>query len=91
MRRSVRSYQAHPPPLAANQPSNQSRRARNPACMHAHQAAPAMPSLMRAWLSPTGILLCVDKSFSDYVGWAPSELAGRPLASVCTEPAELER
>jgi hypothetical protein len=54
---------------------------------------PVQPAVgeMKAWLLPSGGVLCVDQGFVDYTGWATGDLVGRALSSVALDPGELER
>lgn len=48
------------------------------------------PGAIKAWLLPTGTVLCVDLSFMDYAGWGPQELVGRAFSSLGTDSSELD-
>lgn len=48
------------------------------------------PGSIKAWLLPTGTILCVDLSFMDYAGWGPSELIGRAFSSLGTDNSVLD-
>ncbi|KAG2487286.1 hypothetical protein HYH03_014127 [Edaphochlamys debaryana] len=47
------------------------------------------PFQVKAWLMPNGVTLCVDQSFTDYAGWAPNDLIGKPFTSIAAEPSQL--
>jgi hypothetical protein len=54
------------------------------------QLAASDPGNIKAWLLPTGTILCVDLSFMDYAGWGPQELIGRAFSSLGTDSSELD-
>jgi hypothetical protein len=45
---------------------------------------------VRAWLLPSGAVLCVDDSFVDCTGFAPADVIGRPLAELSTDKPQFE-
>jgi hypothetical protein len=48
------------------------------------------PSIIQAWLLPSGIMLCADQSFLDYVGWTTADLVGKPFSSLGEDRAALD-
>ncbi|KXZ48338.1 hypothetical protein GPECTOR_28g744 [Gonium pectorale] len=44
------------------------------------------PNQLKAWVMPNGVTLCADQSFTDYAGWAPNDLIGKPFVNICAEP-----
>jgi len=54
------------------------------------QNAQTEPGTIKAWLLPSGTILCVDVSFIDYAGWGPQELVGRAFSSLATDSSELD-
>ena len=49
------------------------------------------PAEVKAWLLPSGGVLCVDQSFTDYVGWGPADVVGKEFASLFVRPSEVEK
>ena len=52
-----------------------------------------MPSSedVKAWLLPSGAVLCVDQAFVDYLGYTPQDMVGKALGTIAADPGELER
>ncbi|PNH07141.1 Tiny macrocysts protein B, partial [Tetrabaena socialis] len=46
----------------------------------------ADPTQIKAWLMPNGMTLCADQSFTDYAGWAPADLIGKPFTGITADP-----
>ncbi|PNW87648.1 hypothetical protein CHLRE_02g142166v5 [Chlamydomonas reinhardtii] len=46
----------------------------------------ADPNTIKAWLMPNGVTLCADQSFTDYAGWAPNDLIGKPFSNIAADP-----
>ncbi|KAG2422329.1 hypothetical protein HXX76_016114 [Chlamydomonas incerta] len=46
----------------------------------------ADPNVIKAWLMPNGVTLCADQSFTDYAGWAPNDLIGKPFSKIAADP-----
>lgn len=44
-------------------------------------------TIIRAWLLPSGTVLCVDQNFIDYAGWASKDLLGHAFAALATDDA----
>lgn len=45
---------------------------------------------IKAWLLPTGTVLCADSAFMDYAGWSPAELVGRAFSSLAVDNSVLD-
>lgn len=50
------------------------------------QEVEADPNTIKAWLMPNGVTLCADQSFTDYAGWAPNDLIGKPFSNIAADP-----
>lgn len=48
------------------------------------------PDVIRAWVTPAGAMLCVDRRFTDWFGRGMAECAGRPFAAMSEQPARIE-
>jgi hypothetical protein len=48
------------------------------------------PTCIKAWLLPSGTMLCADLSFMDYAGWAPDDIVERAFSSLGTNSSEIE-
>jgi hypothetical protein len=46
---------------------------------------------VRAWLTPSGLLLCVDRRFTDWLGRGQAESVGRAFSSMAEDEQQLER
>lgn len=44
-------------------------------------------SVIRAWLLPSGTILCVDQNFIDYAGYATKDLLGKAFSTLASDPA----
>ncbi|GIL79405.1 hypothetical protein Vretimale_18290 [Volvox reticuliferus] len=51
----------------------------------------ADPNQIKAWLMPNGVTLCADLSFTDYAGWAPNDLIGKPFNSIAADPPAVDK
>ncbi|GLI68263.1 hypothetical protein VaNZ11_012618, partial [Volvox africanus] len=51
----------------------------------------ADPNQVKAWLMPNGVTLCADMSFTDYAGWAPNDLIGKPFNLIAADPPAVDR
>lgn len=49
------------------------------------------PSVVKAWLMPTGAILCVDQRFSDWFGRHPAEVVGRPFTCLARDQEALQK
>lgn len=55
------------------------------------QPARLDPGTVKVWLLPSGTILAVDQQFTDYAGWGPMELVGKPFSSLGLNPEEIDR
>jgi len=56
-----------------------------------HRYAPKQdPDVVRAWITTSGITLCVDRRFTDWLGTSQGECVGRPFAALSEEGRRVE-
>jgi hypothetical protein len=64
--------------------------------LRTHDHAPPQPSperdtdASRVWLLPSGVVMCVEQSLTDYTGWTSQEVMGKQLSSLMTSMAEVD-
>ena len=46
---------------------------------------------MRAWVAPTGAVLCCDQQFANLVGFTGEQLAGQQFSTLCSAPTTVEK
>lgn len=44
------------------------------------------PDVIKAWVLPTGSLLCVDMRFTDWLGKTPADCVGKHLTALALDP-----
>lgn len=44
------------------------------------------PDTIKAWILPTGNILCVDLRFTDWLGIAPADCVGKHMSSLVSDP-----
>jgi hypothetical protein len=49
------------------------------------QAIEEAKDVVRCWLTPTGIVLCVNENFTDWFATAHGDIVGKPIASLAVE------
>ena len=49
------------------------------------QAVEEPPDVVRCWLTPGGIVLCVNDNFTDWFATVHSNIVGKPFASLAIE------
>jgi hypothetical protein len=49
------------------------------------QAVEEPKDMVRCWLTPTGLILCVNENFTDWFAMAHGDIVGKPFASLAVE------
>jgi hypothetical protein len=47
--------------------------------------SPDDSGVVKAWVMPGGMVLCVDQRFTDWLGKVPTDCCGKPLASLAVD------
>lgn len=42
-------------------------------------------------MTPNGMVLCVDQSFSDYAGWGATDLIAKPFSGLAVNPGPIDK
>jgi hypothetical protein len=42
-------------------------------------------SQLKAYMMTNGVVLCCDQSFTDCLGWSPTDLTGKNLVTFCAD------